>query len=210
LWIRSGYRSILYWQKKERPDCLGLEEGLRRSNQPELCPLRIHPVSIPCSRVSVFSNNACRKLSYNEYHFFASGRQNCLFALFKIELKKRHSILSTFLLDLFSASEDLVYIDIPIQVAAHQLPDGSSSSSIPVEFLLCKKREQKSIFSSFPYLKNFLSPTNTKNFKPDPKDSNSLVVLCESEEAANHIIDQNIGDVLNKIGQGVNMIHISD
>ncbi len=66
------------------------------------------------------------------------------------------------------------------------------------------------MFSTFPYLKNFLSPVNSKNFKPDPKDSNSLVVLCESDEAANHIIDQNIGEVLTKMGQSVNMIHISD
>jgi hypothetical protein len=64
-----------------------------------------------------------------------------LFAMFKIELKKRHSILSAFLLDLFWPEDDLVHIDIPIQVAAHQLPDGSASSSVPVEFLLCKKRE---------------------------------------------------------------------
>ena len=41
------------------------------------------------SNLNPFQHNLYRKVSYSEFQFYASGRMNCHFAQFKIELKKR-------------------------------------------------------------------------------------------------------------------------
>ena len=43
------------------------------------------------------------------------------------------------------------------------------------------------------------------------QDSSSLVVYAESAEAANHILDSQIGDVLSRLGPGnLAELHITD
>ena len=68
----------------------------------------------------------------------------------------------------------------------------------------------KNVFAQFPHFKNFVGQVLSKNLK-QPTSENSLIVLAESEEAANHIIDSQVGDVLSKMGeQNVIDIHITD
>ena len=52
-------------------------------------------------------------------------------------------------------------------------------------------------------------PSNKKEAK-EFKRSDHLVVLAESEEAANQIVDKNIGDVLNQYGNCLMECHITD
>jgi len=92
---------------------------------------------------------------------------------------------------------DQVVIEIPIKVPEYSLSDGTTTSHIPLEFIICKKRDMKSIMSNFAYLKNCVGPVQAKNYKPEGSDS--LVVLGESEEAVNFIIDNQVGDVLQKL-----------
>jgi hypothetical protein len=54
--------------------------------------------------------------------------------------------------------------------------------------MICKKKEMKNVFAQFPHFKNFVGQVLSKNLK-QPTSENSLIVLAESEEAANHIID---------------------
>jgi hypothetical protein len=53
--------------------------------------------------------------SYSEFTFYASGRQNCFYSLFKTETLRRHCILSTFVIENFQESEDVLTVDIPIR-----------------------------------------------------------------------------------------------
>ena len=69
------------------------------------------------------------------------------------------------------------------------LPDGTTTSIIPIEFLICRKRDMKSIFNQYTYLKNFVAPVIVKTFSQENLDSNSLIILSESEEVANFLID---------------------
>jgi hypothetical protein len=92
-------------------------------------------------------------------------------------------------MDLIWPSKDIVTIDIPIDVPSYSLPDGSTTNNIPLDIVICRKRDMKTIFSNLAYLKNFVSPIQPKTFKIETNSSNSLIVLGESEEAVNHVID---------------------
>jgi hypothetical protein len=61
-------------------------------------------------------------------------------------------------MDLIWPSKDTVTIEIPIDVPEFTLSDGTSTTNIPLELILVRRRELKNIFSNFAYLKNFVSP----------------------------------------------------
>lgn len=105
-----------------------------------------------------------RKISYNEYHYYASGRQNCMYALFKFDLKNRHDLFTSFTMDIISPKKDLVVIEIPIVVPEYQLPDGGMTTHLPLEMVICKLRDIKTIQSQLAYLKKFVAPIQTKNY----------------------------------------------
>jgi hypothetical protein len=92
-------------------------------------------------------------------------------------------------MDLIWPSKDTVTVEIPIAPAQYTLPDGTVTNEIPIEFFICKKREMKTLFTNLAYLKNFVAPVQPKNFKLTNPDSNSLIVLAESDEVANYIVD---------------------
>lgn len=117
-------------------------------------------------------------------------------------------MFSTFTIELFWPKRDQVHVEIPIKVPEYYGADGVATTKIPCEFIICKKRDMKAMFTQFPYLKSCVGPTQTKNFKPS---NDTLVVLAESEEAANHLIDNQVGDLLSKLGdRNIQDIHISD
>ena len=150
-------------------------------------------------------------LAYHEFHYYASGRVNLEFALFKIELERRFCIFSSTIGNLISPSYDMVTIEIPLNVKEYTLPDGTSTNAIPLEFAVCKKKNLKALFNNNPYMKNFISPIQPKNLKQDLSSSASLIVLGESEEAVNHLIDGGIGEVLSNLGEDhVHEIRITD
>lgn len=114
-------------------------------------------------------------------------------------------------MDLVWPSKDTVTVEIPIDVPEYTLSDGSTTNLIPLEFVLVKRRELKNIFSTFSYLKNFVSPVQAKNMKVEGNDPNQLIVLAESEEQANYVIDAQVGDVLSKMGNNnILELHITD
>jgi hypothetical protein len=44
------------------------------------------------------------------------------------------------------AKKDELHIEIPIKIPQYQLADGSSSTAIPLEFMLARKRDIKAIY----------------------------------------------------------------
>lgn len=154
-----------------------------------------------------------RKVTFNEYLYYASGRQNCMYSLFHLDLKKRQCLFSTFSIEMFWPKRDQVIIDVPIRVPEYSLPEGGVATSVPLEFLVCRKRNMKNILSTeqFAYLKNFVAPVQPNSLKNTSNDQGGLVVMAESDDAANHIVNSEIGEILAKLGEtNISDIHITD
>lgn len=136
-----------------------------------------------------------------------------MYALFKFELKKRQCLFSTCSVELIWPKKDQVTIEVPIRVPEYNLTEGGTSTSVPLEFMICKKRNMKQVFATeqYSYLKNFVGPVLPQNLKGAKFEQSGLVVLAESDEAANHIIDIQIGELLATFGEThIQDIHITD
>jgi hypothetical protein len=55
--------------------------------------------------------------SYSEYTFYASGRKNCFYTLFKLDLEKRHCLLSRYGYEMLYEAKDTLSLDIPVRFA---------------------------------------------------------------------------------------------
>jgi len=158
---------------------------------------------------------ALDKVTLNDYNYYASGRVNCMYALFKVELKRRQCLFSMCTLELIWPRKDMVTIEIPIRVPDGSAnPDGTvSKASIPLEFMIVSKRNMKATLQQneqLSYLKNFVGPVQAEGLKNAGSDG-GLVVLAESEDAANYMIDNSIGELLSKLGeQHIHEIHFTD
>ena len=121
------------------------------------------------------------------------------YALIKYDMLKRHCLFSYLLADRVYSDGDTMTVDIPIRFPG----DFKAPPPVPLEFFVCRKNSVKTILTIHEYLKNFVSqvkseylpvpktPANPKDKKAMSayKNSNHLVVLAESEEAANILID---------------------
>ena len=108
-------------------------------------------------------------------------------------------------------------IDIPIRFPG----DFKAKPSVPLEFFVCRKSAQKAVFTMHEHLSNFVVQVKADNL-PVPvvpsskkelkkyKQSDHLIVLAESEEAANSIIDSKIGEILQHNGEVLLDVHITD
>ena len=96
-------------------------------------------------------------------------------------------------------------MEVPIRVPEDGAP--------PLEFLVVRKRNVKQVFQveQLTYLKNFVGAVQPQSLKGSKNDQGGLVVLAESEDAANHIIDSQIGEQLAELGEAnIHEIHITD
>lgn len=130
----------------------------------------------------------------------------------KYDLKKRQDLFSTFGMELIWSKKDLVHIEIPIKVPEYQLAEGAGASTfIPLEFMIARKKEVKNIHTNFTYLKNFVGAVQATNFNPTDKSTNGLIVLAESAEAANHLLNSQLGEVFSTLGDKyLQDLHITD
>lgn len=122
-------------------------------------------------------------------------------------------MFSRYFVDPLISANDQIIIDIPIKVTPYSLKDGSSVTHNPIELLVVKKKSVKPAFQSFEYLEKFVTQTQNKHLaeaQKDKKASENLVVLAESDEASNFIIDKTVADVLAKNGDVLMDLHITD
>jgi len=79
--------------------------------------------------------------------------------------------------------------------------------------MIVRKRNVKQVFQveQLTYLKNFVGAVQPNSLKNSKNDQGGLVILAESEEAANHIVDSSIGEQLTEFGEThIHEIHITD
>lgn len=87
-----------------------------------------------------------------------------MYALFKIELKKRQCLFSTSTLEMIWPKKDQVVVEVPIRVPEEGAP--------PLEFLVVRKKNMKQIFQvdNLSYLKNFVGAVQPQSFKGSKND----------------------------------------
>lgn len=134
-----------------------------------------------------------RQTSWSEYTFYASGRKNCFYSLYKLDLDKRHCLFSRYVLGMMSPSQDILTVDIPILFPGG---DYGGPPPYPIEFFLTKKSRSKAANEIHEHFKTMLFPVRTNNL-PVPKPpankkeareqakKDYLIVLGENEEVAN-------------------------
>jgi len=79
--------------------------------------------------------------SWSEYTFYASGRKNCFYSLYKLELQKRHCFFSNYVLGWLGGNQDLLTVDIPILFPGGDY--GGGPPPYPIEFFVTRKSMQK-------------------------------------------------------------------
>lgn len=109
--------------------------------------LKWHQIALPAIRANfahIGMENDQRtefeETQYNEFTYYASGRANCYYSLFKTETKRRQDVFSRYVVDPLISACDTVIIDIPIKVTPYTLKDGNSVAHIPLELLVLKKK----------------------------------------------------------------------
>ena len=117
-----------------------------------------------------------------------------------------------------SPSTDMLTVDIPILFPGG---DYGGPPPYPVEFFLTKKSRQKAASDIHEHFKHLLFAVRANNL-PVPKPpankkeareqarKDYLIVLGENEEVANQLIDKSIGEMLQKYGDCLLELHVTD
>jgi len=91
--------------------------------------------------------------SYSEFTYYASGRKNCFYALFKYEMKKRHCILTQHVFDrLFQSHGDMLTLDMPVNLDNLQKADPTLCEFYMTKRSMLKNAEEQN--EHFPALVN--------------------------------------------------------
>jgi len=72
-------------------------------------------------------------------------------------------------MDMIWPTKDRVIVEIPINAPEYQLPDGGSTTVIPVELIVTSMRNIKNLHSQHAYLKKFIGPVQVKAMPPNPE-----------------------------------------
>jgi hypothetical protein len=120
------------------------------------------------------------------------------YALFKLDMLRRHCMLSTLVTERVQGASDTLTVDIPIRFPG----DFKAPAPVPLEFFICQKKYVKNALQNSETLSKFVTQVKCDNLPgpkaPNPnnkkemaafKSANHLVALAESEEAANFLID---------------------
>lgn len=109
-------------------------------------------------------------------------------------------------------------MDMPIR---YPNSDFESAPPYPVELFLTQKSRSKSAFEIHEHFKNFLTAVKANNLPVPAPPANKkearelskkdyLIVLAENEEVANQVIDKSIGEILQKYGDCLQELHVTD
>jgi hypothetical protein len=151
-------------------------------------------------------NTSVMQVSYSEFDYFASGRKNCWYANFKINLIRRHCLLTNYVLDQYLGTRDTMTIEVPINLEGKEFP---------IEFFVCKRKDLKNKMAAMEYLGDMVKNSNAKNYRLGDKmiqDKNALMIMSEHDEVANQLIDELVGKVLLALGNNglLHELHITD
>lgn len=138
------------------------------------------------------------KESYNNFKFYASGRENINSTLISLDLVKRQDLVSLASSLIFPMERDRVIYEISI-----------NSSDIPHVFCICRKKEIKFMKKTYNDI-DFM----TKAYEPDfinvSGKSKAVVLLTEDDEITDKVFDSNLRRLYETIESSVDIIYFTD
>ena len=137
------------------------------------------------------------QISYNEYQFYASGRNNLHYTHFMLDLKKRQDLLSMMLLNFLWPERDQLFIEFALD---------PRDETLPIELMVIPRKDQKSIYQTLPYLKSMVSPIQTEGFDKNHKH----MVLGEDPETIKNLMANQVGSTLSKFSDQLHSLHVTD
>jgi len=129
-----------------------------------------------------------------------------------MDLLRRHCAFSTLIADRLYSDGDIMTVDIPIKFEG----DYNKASPIPIEFYLCMRSAVKQANVMHDHFKTFVTQVKCDNLpvptQPTKKSKvpDCLVVLAESSEVADLIVDRPNGELLAKNSAQLLDVHITD
>jgi hypothetical protein len=92
--------------------------------------------------------------------------------------------MTHFIADPYLGRKDSVILEIPIDLKGRELP---------LEFLICQKKNLKSLMGEYPHLEGMVKNSNSKHLKQADKDlksKDSLMIMSEHDEVVSQLINE--------------------
>lgn len=118
-------------------------------------------------------NLSLSQISYTEYEFYASGRDNCHYLFMNLSTKKRQDVITGALFGLLWPEHDRLIFDIPID------------SEIPLELLICRQQNVKNTQQEMPNINQLITPIKVERF-----NNTNIAVLAENGEIVDIVLNK--------------------
>jgi hypothetical protein len=138
-------------------------------------------------------NASLSQISYSEYQYYGSGRDNCQYLFMHMKMKKRQDVIGGSLFGIIWPEKDRLILDIPID------------ADLPLELLLCPKDQVKKNQQEMPNINQLIS-----QIKFSRLSSTNIVVLSESGEVADLVLSTKFTSILEKYEKYLEFLHFTD
>ena len=132
---------------------------------------------------------------YNNFQFYASGRQHCTALLAEVTLLKRNDIFWRIIDALAFPVHDKVTMQFVLE---------DSPSCHPSLFFLCRKGKQVAIREENPFFQEFTSQASVSNLNSD------LVMFAEVHEVIEKMLTPEDLKLINELSDFVELISVTD
>lgn len=139
------------------------------------------------------SNLSLSQMTYNDFEFFASGRDFCHYMFMHLTTKKRQDVVTGSLFGLLWPEKDRLIVDIPIDV------------DLPLEILVCRKQNVRRTQQEMPNINQLIAPMKVDRF-----NNTNIAVLAESGETVDIVINKRFSNAFEKYEKFLEFLHITD
>ena len=139
------------------------------------------------------TNAHLSQITYDEFEYYASGRDNMGYVFINLRTKKRQDVITGGLFGVIWPENDRIIMDIPI------------GTEMPLELIVCRDYDIKKQFSEMPHLKGL-----AKSYEPASFKETNLGFIAESPEVINHVFSKKFVNLLTKYEKYLEFLHITD
>ena len=143
-------------------------------------------------------DNALLKESYNNYKFYASGRENINSVIVSLDLSKRQDLVSLATSIFFPSEKDRLVYDISL-----------NASEVNHVFCICRKKDVKYMKKNYTEI-DFMTRNYDAGFINMNSKSKNIVLLTEDEEVTDKIFDRALTTSYEKIEKYIDIIYFTD
>lgn len=138
-------------------------------------------------------NLSLSQITYDEFEYYASGRNNMGYLFINMRTKKRQDVISSGLLGMIWPHHDRIIMDIPIE------------ADLPIEFVMCREYAVKQNITEMPHLKGLV-----QSYKPVDFKDTGYGFLAESPEIITSIFTKKLVNLFIKYEKYLEFLHITD